>query len=94
MRYFTWQLSWPGDGYGYGPEPVVTDRGGHLEASNWVHGAVESGTILGYLVEETDVSGLDGFDFAELTEADALTFAQVVNGDAVVSADGRIRVES
>jgi hypothetical protein len=91
VRYLTWKLTWPGDAqYGVGPEPVVADNGGRLEASSWVNPTVEAGTILGYLNGDVDLSLLADWDVIELTEAEALAFAQAINSDAFMLDDGRI----
>jgi hypothetical protein len=91
VRYLTWKLTWPGDAqYGVGPEPVVAENGGRLEASSWVNPTVEAGTILGYLIGDVDLGLLADWDIAELTEAEALAFAQAINSDAFMLDDGQI----
>lgn len=93
MRYLTWKLTWPGDAqYGFGPESVVAENGGHLEASSWVNPSVETGTILGYLAGDVDLALLADWDVVELTEADALAFAQALNGQAFLAENGFIGV--
>lgn len=89
MRYLTWQLTWA-DGYGYGPEPVVAEHGARLEASSWVDPTVEVGTILGYLHGDVDLALLDDWSVTELTEAEALAFAQAIDPNACVTDDGVI----
>jgi len=91
MRYLTWKLTWPDDAqYGFGPEPVVAENGGRLEASEWVNPTVEAGTILGYLIGDVDFALLADWNVAELTEVEALTFAQALNPEAFLANDGRI----
>jgi hypothetical protein len=91
MRYLTWKLAWPGDGrYGYGPEQVAAANGARLEASSWVDGQVETGTILGYLDGELDLSLLAEWDVTELDETEALTFAQTKQAEAFLGSEGRI----
>jgi len=91
VRYLTWELTWPGDHrYGYGPEPVAADHGAHLEASMWVNPTVEAGTILGYLTGDLDVALLAAWNVTELTQADALAFAQAIDPNAYVTDDGYI----
>jgi len=91
VRYLTWKLTWPGDArYGFGPEPVVAENGGRLEASSWVNPIVETGTILGYLTGDIDLALLADWDVVELTQAEALTFAQALNAEALLTDDGHI----
>jgi len=91
VRYLTWKLTWPGDAqYGFGPESVVADNGSRLEASEWVNPTVEAGTILGYLIGDVDLALLADWEVGELTQAEALSFAQALNAEAVLSEDGRI----
>lgn len=91
MRYLTWQLTWPGDHrYGYGPEPIAADNGAHLEASMWVNPTVEAGVILGYLNGDIDLGLIEAWSAQELSENDALVFAQGIDPNAYVSDDGRI----
>lgn len=90
MRYCTWKLTWI-DGYGYGPEETAAANGGRLEASSWVSPDV-TGTILGYLTGEVDLSALTAWEVTELTEAEALAFAQAINADAFVGETGVISV--
>ena len=89
MRYLTWKLNWDGN-YGTGPEPVATANGGHLEASSWVDPSVETGTIMGYLTGDMEVALFAAFDGAEITEAEALAFAQAIDANAFVGDGGAI----
>jgi hypothetical protein len=90
MRYIVWHLTWPTPDYGYGPEPVATDNGAHLEASMWVYPTVEAGTILGYLTGELDLALLAAWNATELAQADALAFASAIDPNAYILDDGRI----
>lgn len=89
MRYCTWRLTWS-DGYGYGPEKTAQENGSKLEASMWVSPDVETGTILGYLTGDVDLTILSDFDAQELSEADALAFAAAIDANAYVMEDGSI----
>lgn len=89
MRYCTWRLAWS-DGYGYGPEKTAHENGSKLEASMWVSPDVESGTILGYLTGDVDISILSDFEAQELTEAEALAFATAIDENAYLLEDGII----
>ena len=90
MRYVTWKLNWPDPKYGTGPEQAAFDAGGRLNASMWVNPDVEHGTILGYLTGDLDLAALATWDVAELTEAEALAFAQNIDANAYVMDDGVI----
>jgi hypothetical protein len=90
MRYLTWHLTWPTNEYGYGPEQTAADNGAHLDASMWVNPDVEHGDILGYLTGDLDIRLLSDWQTTELTEADALAFAQNIDPNAYVTDDGVI----
>jgi hypothetical protein len=93
MRYCTWKLTWSED-YGYGPEQTAHDNGGALTPSMWVNPSVEAGLILGYATEGLDLSLLAAWEVTELTEAEALAFAQNLDATAYFMDDGIIaRVE-
>jgi len=85
MIYLKWKLS--GGASGTGPEETIADRGGLADAS-W---AVDTaGYRIGYLTQTADLTGLDTWDVTEQTEAQALTFCQVLYAAAEVLPDGRI----
>ena len=71
MIYLKWKLS--NDTWGVGPEATIATRGGRAQVSEYVQ---SDGYRLGYLTETADLTGLETWDVAELTEAEALTFAQ------------------
>ena len=56
----------------------------------WVNPDVEHGTILGYLTGDLDLAVLATWDVAEITEADALAFAEAIDPNAYVMEDGVI----
>jgi hypothetical protein len=56
----------------------------------WVNPDVEHGTILGYLTGDLNLAVLATWDVGELTEADALAFAQAIDPNAYVMEDGVI----
>jgi hypothetical protein len=81
--YLKWKLS---DGAsGSGPEETITDRGGSLEPSPYVD---SSGYRIGYLTTSADLTDLEDWDVTEVTEAEALAFAQALWVDAEVAAGG------
>ena len=56
----------------------------------WVNPDVEHGTILGYLTGEVDIDILALWDATEVTEAEALAFAQNIDENAYVMDSGFI----
>jgi hypothetical protein len=94
MRYLTWHLTWPTPEYGIGPEGTAADNGAHLDASMWINPTVEHGNILGYLTGELDLGLLVDWGTKELTQAEALTFAQAIDPNAYVMNDGAISTKT
>lgn len=91
MRYLTWRLVWDEEHkYGTGPEQTVAASGAFLEASSWTDQGAESGVILGYLTGDVDVSTLSAWSVAELSQGEALAFAQALNADAFIADNGKI----
>ena len=83
MIYLQWKLS---EGtWGTGPEETITDRGGTTQVSAHVD---SSGYRIGYLTTSVDLTGLGDWDVTEVTEAEALAFAQALWADAEVAAGG------
>lgn len=84
MKYATWTISRP---EGSTPEPLIRSRGG--QASGGVMLNVD--TVLGYVWNDVDLTGLDQWDFTEKTQAQALSLAQSVNSQCFVGDDGTIQ---
>ena len=92
MNYATWKLNFANPNYGTGPEEKIQELGFGAEGA-WVSGEVENGgTILGYVTEALDESELTTWDFANITQAEALAFATAINPDAFLTDEGRIAV--
>ena len=90
MNYATWKLNFTDPNYGTGPEDKIAELGFGAEGA-WVAGVIENGgTILGYVTEAQDESELTTWDFANITEAEALAFCQAINPEAYLLPDGRI----
>lgn len=90
MRYLTYKLTYPTADYGFGPEPTVRDsQTAILHASSFV---AADGTHLGYLYGEHDLSGLEAWSVAEVTQQEALGFAQALNPEAFLLGNGVITV--
>ena len=72
MIYLTWKLS---EGtWGTGPEEEVASRGGKAYPSEFCD--TSTGLRLGYMPTSCDMTGLETWEITEITEAEALTFAQ------------------
>ena len=92
MRYLTWRLNWDDPHQGTQPSSVIPD-GYRLQASMFADPDVQTGTILGYLTEgDIDLSALAPWQVAEVTQDEALAFAQGVNPEAYLLPDGIITV--
>lgn len=90
MRYLTYCLIYPTPEYGYGPDSIIDDSDtARLAASMFVDTA---GTHLGYLDGEYDLSTLTEYDVAELTQTQALAWAQAIAPHAFLLPNGMITV--
>ncbi len=87
MRYFHYKLS---EGvWGTNPYDAVAASGSLLDPSKYVNHV--DGYRLAYVTGDCDPDGLDAaWDVSEVTESEALTFAQTIWEDAVVLGNGRI----
>jgi len=84
MKYATWIISRP---EGSTPEPLIRSRGG--QASGGL--MLDSETVLGYVWNDVDLSGLDKWGFTEKTYTQALGLAQAVNPECFFGDDGTIQ---
>ena len=88
MTYLHYKLSealW-----GTNPYDAVSALGGLLDPSAYVNSA---GYHLAYLTGDCDPDDLDAsWNATEITQSEALTFAQTIWADAAVMANGRISV--
>ena len=86
MRYFHYKLS---EGvWGTNPYDAVAACGSLLDPSAYVNSA---GYHLAYLTGDCDPDDLDAsWNATEITQSEALTFAQTIWEDAAVLVDGRI----
>ena len=90
MNYATWKLNFTDPQYGTGPEDKIGELGFGAEGA-WVSGAVEDGgTILGYVTEAVDPAELTAWEFQNVSQEEALAFAQAIAPDAYLLEDGRI----
>ena len=84
MKYATWIISRP---EGSTPEPLIRSRGG--QASGGL--MLDSETILGYVWNDVDLSGLDKWNFTEKTYTQALGLAQALSPECFFGDDGTIQ---
>tara|TARA_R110000765_G_scaffold308174_1_gene401834 strand:+ start:1029 stop:1322 length:294 start_codon:yes stop_codon:yes gene_type:complete len=86
MRYLRWKLSH--DVWGTYPVEAIGALGGRAEPS----GCLDSdGYRIAYLYEDADISQLDPvWDTTEVTEAEALAFAQLIDPDIEVLSNGKL----
>ena len=86
MRYLKWKLS---EGtYGTGPEAELS-LGNKITAGGYVD---SDGYRIGYL-PDLDISSMSEWDVTEVSEADALAFAQAIWADAEINSDGILTSE-
>jgi hypothetical protein len=84
MKYASWTID---RSDGSTPEPTIRDRGG--EASGGFMKDTE--TVVGYVWSDCDLTGLDKWNFATMTDVQALTIAQGLNAQCFLGADGTIQ---
>ena len=86
MRYLKWKLS---EGtYGTGPEAEL-NLVNKITAGSYVD---SDGYRIGYL-PDIDASSMSEWDVTEVSEADALAFAQAIWADAEINSDGILTSE-
>ena len=83
MIYLKYELS--NGASGSGPEETIAGRGGSLESSPYVD---SGGYRIGYLTTSADLADLGDWDVTEVTETEALAFAQALWADAEVETGG------
>jgi len=89
MKYATWKLNFDNPKYGTGPEDKIAELGAKAEAG-WTSGAVENGeTILGYLDVEIDAEELSIWNFAFITQEQALNFCLELDAGAYLNDAGK-----
>ena len=91
MKYATWILNFDDPNYGTGPEASIAEQGGSAEASITNGDITQGATILGYFTGEP--TNLEAWNFTEITQAEALAFAQEVDATAYLTDEGRIAFE-
>lgn len=90
MKYATWNLNFANAEYGTGPEMSVSEQGFFAEGA-WTAGEVADGSlILGYY--DGNPTNLQPWNFTEVTQEQALAFAQAIDATAFLLEDGTIGV--
>lgn len=90
MKYATWNLSFQNAIYGTGPEQSIAEQGFQASAG-WSMGEVSEGAkVLGYFTGSP--TGLDEWNFTEITQDQALEFAKAIDSTAYLTDEGLIGV--
>ena len=93
MKYALWNLDLTNPQNITGPEGTVSSLGGQAEAS-WTNGEVQLGSdILGYITGEFSADGLSAWNYRDITQEEALEFAQSIDPQAYLTQDGRIAAQ-
>lgn len=87
MRYAQWTIKRP---EGSTPEPLIRSRGG--QASGGL--MLDSETVLGYVWNDVDLTGLEKWNFSTMTNTQALALAQALNPECYFGDDGTIQAPS
>lgn len=86
MKYFTWNIFFDnGSQYGTTPESSVTT--GKLEGGF----EYQNASIVGYGTDNVDVVGLDKWSVVEITQEQALAYAQALNSECYVNNEEKIQ---
>lgn len=90
MKYAKWVLNFNDPQHGTGPEEKIVLQGFSASAAFSNGDITDGGEILGYFTGEP--TGLEKWQFTELTEQQALDFVLAFDETATVGEDGRIEV--
>jgi hypothetical protein len=85
MRYFTWNIVWDDSFYGTTPESSVTI--GKLEGGF----EYQPTSIVGYGTNNVSIVGLNKWSVVEITQEQALAYAQALNPECYVNNEGKIQ---
>lgn len=86
--FVTYGLVWS-DGVGVHPGLDVSQAGATLTPTEWLKGSGEDTQILGVIEGEIDLTDFSDYNMTEISDANALAWAQEIEPDAVL-ADGVI----
>ena len=84
MKYETWTISRP---EGTTPEPLIRSRGGQASGGLMLDGE----TVLGYVWNDVDLTGLEKWNFSTMTHLEAMAIAQAMNPECFFGDDGTIQ---
>lgn len=84
MKYACWTIDRTD---GSTPEPTIRERGG--EASGGF--MKDADTVVGYVWSDCDLTGLDKWNFATMTDVQALAIAQSLNPECSLADNGTIQ---
>jgi hypothetical protein len=90
MKYATWKLNFTDPSYGTGPETFIVEQGGSAEGAFSAGDVAQGAKILGFFTGQA--TGLDAWDFTEVTQQEALEFVLAMDETAFVDEDGKIAV--
>ena len=84
MKYATWTISRPD---GTTPEPTIREAGGTASGGLMLN----IDTVLGYMSDDVDTTGLSEWNVTVKTQSEALALAQAVNSQCFLASDGTIQ---
>ena len=84
MKYATWTISRPD---GTTPEPTIREAGGTASGGLMLN----IDTVLGYMSDDADTTGLSEWNVTVKTQSEALALAQAVNSQCFLASDGTIQ---
>lgn len=90
MKYATWIINFENPKYGSGPEQSLVDNGGWARGVYAEGDIVAGARILGYF--DGVATGLEKWNFTELTQQEALDFVLALDDSAFIAEDGQIQV--
>jgi hypothetical protein len=84
MKYATWTIKRP---EGTTPEPTISQAGGTASGGLLLN----INTVLGYMSDDVETTGLSEWNVTVKTQAEALVLAQTVNPQCFLASDGTIQ---
>jgi len=84
MKYAQWTIKRP---EGTTPEPLIRSRGGQASGGFMK----DSETVVGYVWNDVDLTGLDKWNFETMTHLEAMAIAQSLNPECFFGDDGTIQ---
>lgn len=89
MIYAKWKLDFTADpNHGVGADPIVVGRGDSIEGAFFV--GASNDWIYGYLNDGFDFTDLDAWQITEVTQADTLAAAQLLNPECYIDDNGKV----